>query len=151
KRRGARNPGEKCARNVHCAHPGLNRGMTETQELNVPASAVCPAATPPIRTRQILLGLLVALSITTYLDRISISVAGPLGMQKELGLSPERWGWVLGIFILSYGVGAIPLGALGDRKGQRTVLTQIVVWWSVFTALTGLAVNYVGLLITRFL
>jgi predicted MFS family arabinose efflux permease len=91
------------------------------------------------------------LSVVTYLDRIAISVAGPLGMQKELGLSPERWGWVLGIFILSYGVGAVPLGALGDRMGQRTVLTQIVVWWSVFTGLTGLAVNYVMLLAIRFL
>jgi MFS family permease len=104
-----------------------------------------------MRKRYLVLSILVLLSVTTYLDRICISVAGPLGMQKGLGLSPERWGWVLGIFVLSYGLGAIPLGALGDRWGQRKVLSLIVVWWSFFTGLTGMAVNYAGLLVTRFL
>jgi MFS family permease len=125
--------------------------VIEAKELPILPGSACAPATPVIRKRQLLLGMLVLLSVTTYLDRIAISVAGPLGMQKELGLSPERWGWVLGIFILSYGLGAVPLGALGDRNGQRTVLTQIVVWWSVFTGLTGLAMNYAALLVTRFL
>ena len=39
------------------------------------------------------------LSVITFLDRLCISVAGPR-MQRELGLSPEQWGWVLGAFIL---------------------------------------------------
>jgi MFS transporter, ACS family, glucarate transporter len=72
-------------------------------------------------------------------------------MQEALNLSPEKWGWVLGIFVLSYGLGSVPLGALGDRLGQRKVLAQIVVWWSVFTSLTGVAANYAMLLVTRFL
>jgi ACS family glucarate transporter-like MFS transporter len=100
--------------------------------------------------RHVVLGYLVALSIITYLDRLCIAVAGP-AMQRELGLSPEQWGWVLGVFMLSYGIFEIPTGALGDRQGQRTVLTRIVVWWSVFTALTGVVTGYVPLLITRFL
>jgi MFS family permease len=77
--------------------------------------------------------MLVLLSIITYTDRICISVsAGP--MQKALGLSDKQWGWVLSAFVLAYGLFEIPSGALGDRIGQRKVLTRIVVWWSAFTA-----------------
>jgi sugar phosphate permease len=58
---------------------------------------------------------------------------------------------VLGIFALSYALFEVPSGALGDRIGPRKVLTRIVVWWSVFTSLTGLATNYYVLLLTRFM
>jgi len=103
-----------------------------------------------MKQRHLLLGLLVALAIITYMDRICISVAGHR-MQEDLGISDSRWGWVLAVFMISYGVFEIPSGAMGDCWGQRRVLTRIVVWWSAFTCLTGLASNYVVLLITRFL
>lgn len=95
------------------------------------------------------LGMLSLLAIITYLDRVCISVAGPR-MQAELGISPEAWGWVTGMFVLSYGIFEIPCGALGDRIGPRRVLTRIVTWWSAFTALTGVVSNYFLLLVTRF-
>jgi MFS family permease len=100
------------------------------------------------RTR--VLALLVALSGLTYLDRVCIAIVGPR-MQEDLQISPERWGWVLGAFVLAYGVFEIPSGALGDRFGQRTILTRIVVWWSAFTVLTGCVSNFFLLLVTRFL
>ncbi len=71
-------------------------------------------------------------------------------MQDDLHISPEAWGWVTGIFALSYGAFSIPAGALGDRFGPRRVLTWIVLWWSAFTTLTGPAPNYYLLLLTRF-
>jgi MFS family permease len=94
--------------------------------------------------------MLFLLSIITYLDRICISVAGPR-MQADLDMSPEQWGWVVGAFTLSYALFEIPSGALGDRMGQRKLLTRIVVWWSVFTTLTGTVSNFFVLLGTRFL
>jgi MFS family permease len=103
-----------------------------------------------MRKRHVVLGFLALLSVITYLDRICIGVAGPR-MQDELGISPEKWGWVLSVFIISYGVFEIPSGALGDRVGHRSVLMRIVVWWSIFTSLTGAAWNFTVLLITRFL
>src|SRR5262245_9752721 len=103
-----------------------------------------------MKKRHLVLGLLALLSIITYLDRICIGVAGPR-MQDELGLSPEQWGWVFSVFIISYRVFEIPSGAMGDRRGHRSVLTRIVVWWSIFTSLTGVAWNYTVLLVTRFL
>src|SRR5438132_12278457 len=99
-----------------------------------------------MRTRYGVLALLALLSVITYMDRVCISVAGPR-MQDELGIPPERWGWVLGMFALAYGLFEVPSGAQGDRAGQRKVLTRIVVWWSAFTALTGLANHYVILVV----
>jgi len=96
------------------------------------------------------LGLLSLLLIITYLDRVCISVAGPR-MQEALHIGPAAWGWVTGIFTLSYAAFEIPSGALGDRIGPRKVLTRIVLWWSAFTSLTGLVTGYYPLLLTRFL
>ena len=103
-----------------------------------------------MRYRNRVLGMLSLLSVITYLDRVCISVAGPR-MQESLRLGPAAWGWVTGIFTLSYGLFEIPTGSLGDRIGPRRVLTRIVLWWSAFTSFTGLAVGYKSLMATRFL
>jgi ACS family glucarate transporter-like MFS transporter len=105
--------------------------------------------TEPDHQRRVL-PLLIALVIITFLDRISIAVAGPR-IQQELHITPQRWGWVLGAFVLAYGIFEIPTGALGDRIGQRSVLTRIVLWWSAFTCLTGAAIGFPVLVATRFL
>jgi MFS transporter, ACS family, glucarate transporter len=93
---------------------------------------------------------LVVLTAVTYLDRICISVAGPR-MQSDLHIGPVGWGWVTGVFGLAYCLFEIPSGALGDRIGARRVLTRIVLWWSLFTALTGSVAGFFPLLAVRFL
>jgi MFS family permease len=103
-----------------------------------------------MKVRHAVLGMLVLLSVVTYLDRICISVSAK-EIQSDLDLSESQWGWVLGAFLLAYGLFEIPSGGLGDRIGQRKVLTRIVLWWSAFTALTPLALNYYMLVATRFL
>lgn len=103
-----------------------------------------------MKVRYVVLTLLVLLSVVTYLDRICIGIAAK-DIQADLKLSESQWGWVLGSFLLAYGLFEIPSGGLGDRIGQRKVLTRIVLWWSAFTALTPLARNYYALVITRFL
>src|SRR5258708_39494040 len=99
--------------------------------------------------RNRVLGLLSILLVITYLDRVCISVAGPR-MQEALHIGSLGWGWVAGIFTLSYAAFEIPSGALGDRIGPRRVLTRIVLWWSAFTSLTGMVTGYYPLLLTRF-
>jgi len=105
---------------------------------------------PLMKYRHKVLGLLFLLSMITYIDRVCIGFAGPR-MQKDLGLTPEQYGLVLSAFALAYMIFEIPSGAWGDKAGPRKLLTRIVVWWSVFTSLTGAAKNYMWLLITRFL
>ena len=94
--------------------------------------------------------MLVILGMVTFLDRINISVAGS-SIMHDLDLSPSAWGWVQSAFILSYGLMQIPMGALGDRFGHRKILAAIVLWWSAFTAFTGLAGGLASLLVIRFM
>ena len=54
-----------------------------------------------MKQRHRVLGFLVLLFAITYLDRVCISVAGPR-MQDDLGIGPVGWGWVTGMFTLSY-------------------------------------------------
>ena len=94
--------------------------------------------------------MLVILGMVTFLDRINISVAGS-SIMHDLELSPSQWGWVQSAFILSYGLMQIPMGALGDHFGHRKILATIVLWWSAFTAFTGLAGGLASLLVIRFM
>jgi len=103
-----------------------------------------------VKKRNTVLLFLVLIGVITFLDRINISVAGATIMQ-DLGLSRKQWGWVLSAFILSYGLMQIPLGVWGDKKGHRTVLAIIVLWWSLFTGFTGMASGFVMLIVIRFM
>ena len=102
-----------------------------------------------MKYRHRVLGFLCLLAAITYLDRVAISVAGPR-IQESLHISPEAWGWVVGIFTISYALFEIPTGRMGDRTGARRVLTRVVLWWSAFTGFTGVTSNYYVLLLTRF-
>jgi ACS family glucarate transporter-like MFS transporter len=101
-----------------------------------------------MRYRNRVLALLSLLIVITYLDRVCISVAGPR-IQDSLHIGPAGWGWISGIFTFAYAAFEIPSGMLGDRIGPRRVLTRIVIWWSAFTSITGLASSYSFLLLTR--
>ncbi len=94
--------------------------------------------------------MLFLLSIVTYLDRIAISAAAPQ-MRRDLGLTPLEMGKVFSAFSLAYGIFEVPSGWLGDRFGPRKMLARIVLWWSAFTALTGMVSSYRTLWSTRFL
>ncbi|RMG00847.1 MAG: MFS transporter, partial [Planctomycetota bacterium] len=59
------------------------------------------------------------------------------------------WGWILGVFALGYALCQVPAGMLVDRYGPRRVLSGVVAFWSVFTAATGAAWNFVSMLIFR--
>ena len=60
-------------------------------------------------------------------------------------------GSVFAVFGLAYALFEVPGGWMGDWMGPRRVLLRIVVWWSSFTALTGLTWSFTSLWITRFL
>jgi sugar phosphate permease len=115
----------------------------------VTAAAVAGTARPT-RVRHAVLWLTVLVYMITYMDRVVISVTGPL-IQEEYGLSNRAWGWVLGIFQIGYALFQIPGGWLGDKFGPRRVLSGVVVWWSAFTALTTAMWSAPSLIVCRFL
>lgn len=98
---------------------------------------------------QVLL-ILSLLSMITFLDRIAISSASS-NIMEDLHLSTVQWGWILGMFTLAYASFEIPTGFLGDKLGGKKILIRVVIWWSVFTVLTGFANGFIMLLAVRFL
>jgi MFS family permease len=86
----------------------------------------------------------------TFLDRIAISSASS-NIMSDLHLSTVQWGWILGMFTLAYASFEIPTGLLGDKLGGKKILIRVVIWWSVFTILTGFANGFIMLLAVRFL
>jgi MFS family permease len=79
---------------------------------------------------------LCSLAFILYIDRICIGQAAEK-MKADLNLSNSQFGMVGGAFMIAYGIFEVVTGHWGDRYGSRRVLTRIVIWWSVFTALTG--------------
>ncbi|MFD1143776.1 MFS transporter [Larkinella insperata] len=100
--------------------------------------------------RSRVLSFLFALSAITYIDRTCISLVAS-DIKSDLGIGNDQWGWVLSAFALAYALFELPTGALGDRLGPRRVLTRVVGWWSVFTALIGTANSWLYLVVVRFL
>jgi MFS family permease len=91
----------------------------------------------PTCVRYTVLGFACALSMITYLDRVCFAYASQplietLGLQSVGDLK-----WAFTLFTIAYAAFEIPSGFLGDVYGPRGTLIRIVVWWSVFTALTG--------------
>ncbi|MBH0177892.1 MAG: MFS transporter [Nitrospira sp.] len=113
----------------------------------------------PPRTRWLILGLLFAISVVTYIDRVNISVTARQ-MMPALGLTDQQMGLIFSAFVIGYALFQVPGGWLADRWGIRIVLTIALLWWSGFTALTAMAaasdlaglLGIVGVLaLTRFL
>lgn len=102
------------------------------------------------RARFTVVLLAIGLAVLSYVQRVAISeAAGPIA--RDLHIPREGMGMIFGAFGLSYALFEIPMGLLGDRLGVRRVLTQIVLAWSAFTALTGAAWNIASLYTIRFL
>ena len=104
----------------------------------------------PTRARYIVVILAISLAVLSYVQRVAISVAaGPIS--HDLVIPKQQMGLIFGAFGLAYALFEIPMGLLGDRLGVRRVLAQIVLAWSVCTALTGAAWNVVSMCVIRFL
>jgi ACS family glucarate transporter-like MFS transporter len=90
------------------------------------------------------------ITLLLYIDRVCISSAKD-SISGDLNLTDIEMGWVLSAFALGYALFQVPGGALGDKYGVRKVMTTIMVLWSIFTAFTGAAWNYVSMLFFRFI
>jgi MFS family permease len=105
---------------------------------------------PPTRVSYKVLAFLGVLALILYVDRICISQSVP-SIEAELGIDDTQMSYVLAAFTLAYCLFEVPTGSWGDRYGSRGVMARIVVWWSVFTALTGAAPGLWSLVLIRFL
>ncbi len=113
--------------------------------MSTPATSQVPTNA---RNKTVRFALLLALIM--YIDRVTLSQAMPF-IGVDLGLSDEQKGLIFSAFGLAYALFEIPGGWLGDRFGPRRMLMRIVIWWSAFTAATGLAWNWGSLLVSQVL
>lgn len=88
--------------------------------------------------------------LVAWLDRMAISMAVP-AMMKELGWSATSVGTIMSAFFLGYALFQMPGGMLSDKIGPRKVITGALVWWSLFTGLTGAVSSFSAMIVTRFL
>jgi len=102
------------------------------------------------RGRWYILVLISLMYLITYLDRVNISTAAPL-ISKEFGFDKITMGAIFSAFVWAYAMFQVPGGWMGDRFGPRKVLTVIVGYWSVMTALTAHAGSAISFIVIRFL
>lgn len=100
-------------------------------------SSAGAAAIKPTRARYKVLAFVIAAYFITYIDRVLLSVSAPF-IEREFGFSTITMGWVLFCYSIAYAAFQIPGGWFGDKVGPRLAMTCVVIWWSVFTALTSL-------------
>ncbi len=106
------------------------------------------AATAPGRFPLLLAALLGAALLINYVDRGTISTAGPL-IKSDFGLSPFQWGLVLSAFFTTYVVSQPLMGILVDRVGAARVLAAGFTLWSIATFLAGLSAGVLSLVALR--
>ena len=96
-----------------------------------------------------LLGLLVAIYASSFLDRVIISTVGP-AIISDLRISDTLFGLLTGpAFAVFYVVLGIPIARVAERRSRINIISICIALWSVMTALCGMASSYVPLLIFR--
>ena len=94
--------------------------------------------------------VLMACYLVAWLDRMAINMT-VLSMQGDLHIDAAKTGWVLSAFFAGYALCQVPGGLLADRFGPRAVIIGALLWWTAFTAATGLATTFGAMLAVRFL
>ncbi len=94
-------------------------------------------AAKPSSVRKGIVGLLFVSVVINYLDRSSISIAGP-GIADELHLTPVQMGLVFSAFAWAYSPLQIPGSFLVDRMRPRVLYPLAILCWSLFATMQGL-------------
>jgi sugar phosphate permease len=108
---------------------------TQTPQLN--AEGLAPAPAPSIgaasKVRVWLALVLAFVVLVAYLDRVNVSIliAFPRFLE-DMGLrgNPVGQGLLMTYFLISYGLGNVLLGPIGDRLGPRKAMSLALVTWA---------------------
>ncbi len=95
------------------------------------------------------LGVLVVVYVFNFIDRQILAILAP-AIKDDLGLSDTQIGALSGVaFGIFYATLGIPIARLADRYSRVNIIAICLAIWSLMTALSGLATNFVQLLIAR--
>ena len=92
--------------------------------------------------------LLFLANLLNFFDRtIPAIIVEPV--RKEWSLTDTQLGVISAIFTIVYAIAGIPLGRLADRLSRKKIIGWGLGIWSAFTALNGIAWNYMSFLFIR--
>ncbi len=99
--------------------------------------------------------IIISLGITWILDGLEVTIVGSIGsvLQQHVGLNltAGQVGLEAGLYLAGGVTGALVLGYLTDRLGRKKLFLWTLVWYAVFTVLTGLSWNFFSFGVFRFL
>ena len=113
------------------------------------AAAATQAAAAPSARRYYVLGLLTIIYALNFLDRTIFNVLiEPI--KKEFVLSDTTMGLLAGFgFVLFYSLLGIPIARVADRLNRRNIVAIAFAFWSLMTALCGMATSVMSLALAR--
>jgi ACS family D-galactonate transporter-like MFS transporter len=100
--------------------------------------------------RWVVVGLIFAGIVISYVDRGNLGIAAPSIMQ-EFGFPPTSMGLLLSAFFWTYAAFQIPAGTIVDRIGIRLVYAGGFLLWSLASSAIGLSRGLAGMLVLRLL
>jgi len=104
---------------------------------------------PLSRRGLVILALLLLVNILNFIDR-QLPYILVDAIRAELHLTDAQIGLMAGVaFAVVYSFGALVLARIADRFSTRLVLSASLAFWSLATALSGLAQNFFHLIIAR--
>lgn len=94
------------------------------------------------------LWLLTAINLMNYLTRNAIfAVFDPV--KRDLNITDAHLGWLGTAYVLVFSLASLPAGVIGDLGSRRMVIAAGVALWSLGTVLSGLAQDFMWLLLAR--
>ena len=97
-----------------------------------------------------LIPFMVALYTVSFLDRVNVGFAA-LTMNKDLGFTPEIYGWGAGIFFFGYFLFEIPSNVILTHVGARRWICRIMASWGVISAANAFVQGPTSFYVLRFL
>jgi ACS family tartrate transporter-like MFS transporter len=88
--------------------------------------------------------------VVSFLDRVNISFAA-LTMNRDLGFSPQAYGFGAGIFFWGYFLFEVPSNLMLQKVGARLWMCRICVTWGLLSMLTAFVKDPVSFSVVRFL
>ncbi len=115
--------------------------------LGAASAPSAPVVSPAYRTYA--LWLLLVIYIFNFIDRSVVNIlAEPI--KEELNLADWQLGLMSGFaFAIFYTVLGLPIARLAERRNRAVIISISVAVWSAFTAICGLAQNFIQLVLAR--
>jgi ACS family tartrate transporter-like MFS transporter len=97
-----------------------------------------------------LIPFMALLYVVSFLDRVNVGFAA-LTMNKDLGFSPEVYGFGAGIFFFGYFLFEVPSNIILEKVGARLWICRIMLTWGLVSMATAFVQGAFSFYVVRFL